>query len=220
MAMKASSSVNGIGKQYVQRSLLDKFLARHSRLLTTAEDGASGSSEAETAYSNLFQPFKTATSGKWKPSVYSLRQQARLAKEAIVTDRLHLLPDSTVIARYRKRLALNQEHAALEEQLAQFRYIPEPPKDAVVSTKRGLHGRALSPSKRVSESERLEAARIASTHIKEIGPYAGRAKIFKGSKYDRNKPERLAGIQDKLASMPSVVSEWKQVRYVAGFMCF
>lgn len=201
--------LNGLPKK---GGVLDRFLLRHQDVLTVPENLVPESAQAaESRRARLFEGHKSPLSGRWVPPLYSLRQQSRLIKEAVMSDRLELMPSGPVTDRYVRRLRLSAEQEQLEAQLAQFRYIPEPPKDQIVPRPRGLHKKGLKPSQRISESERLEAVRIASTHIKEVGPYAGRGKIFKGSKYDREKPERLENIQQKLKAMPSIVADWKQV---------
>lgn len=146
--------------------------------------------EAEVS-ARAFKHWKNADTGRWNPPKFSLRRQEALARAAYATGQLDELPESAKKTKLLARLKAQDGHEALD----------------------GL-ARPLGLPRLPADRDAVEAERIART-ADNTGPYAGRSsrRMFKGSKDERNAPARRAQIQDKLARMPEIVNEWREVRY-------
>ncbi len=57
----------------------------------------------------------------------------------------------------------------------------------------------------------------ARLQVRDVGPYAGRAKIFKGSRVDKDKSRRANDVNAKLQSMKQTVKEWHSVSLLRTF---
>ncbi|GAC77650.1 SOK1 kinase [Moesziomyces antarcticus T-34] len=190
-------------------SVLDRFMVSNSASLASSSSSASSSSAASTSSSpsaSLFEATKSEASGCWAPPKYSLRRQAKLVKEAALTGQLAALPDGPKTSRIQTRLArLAQSHAA-EQQAAEYQYTPQHTATPVRPT--ALGQRTVKPSQRVPQTEHDAALAAARRLVKDVGPYAGRAKAFKGSRVDKNKITRAHAVNNKLEAMQSTVREW------------
>ena len=54
------------------------------------------------------------------------------------------------------------------------------------------------------------ALAAAKEHVQDVGPYAGRAKVFKGSREDRGKTSRELMVQGRLEGMQQAVKDWQE----------
>lgn len=52
---------------------------------------------------------------------------------------------------------------------------------------------------------------VAREQVRSVGPYAGRARIFKGSRVDKDKNRRREEVRGKLEAMENTKREWQAV---------
>lgn len=62
---------------------------------------------------------------------------------------------------------------------------------------------------RVSQEEKQEALSAARRLVREVGPYKGRARVFKGSRVDKGKARRGEDVKGKLGGMEQTVRDWQ-----------
>lgn len=204
-------------------TVLDRFMVSNAPAVSAAAASSSSSAAASTSGTNaasLFKPTKSPVSGCWAPPKYSLRRQAKLVKEAALTGQLPLLPDGPKSTRIQQRIARLQHSLALEEQSSQYQYVPKSldSADAAKGVRpTALGQRVLKPSQRVSQKEIDEATMAARLQVRDVGPYAGRAKIFKGSRVDKDKSRRANDVNAKLQGMKQTVKEWHSVSLLRPF---
>jgi len=74
-----------------------------------------------------------------------------------------------------------------------------------------LSERSLKPSQRVPKEETEKALMVAREQVRSVGPYAGRARIFKGSRVDKDKNRRREDVRAKLEAMEATKREWQAV---------
>ncbi|EST08834.1 hypothetical protein PSEUBRA_001540 [Kalmanozyma brasiliensis GHG001] len=187
-------------------SVLDRFLVTHPPAV--AKPSRPSRTPNPSSSSSVFEPTKSATTGCWAPPKYSLRRQAALVKEAALTGQLSSLPDGPRTARVTSRLQRLAAAHALEETASQYQFKPRT--ELVLSKPTRLGERAVKHSHRIPSAERQAALAAAKELVKEVGPYAGRAKVFKGSREDRGKHRRDEAVQGKLDGMKQVVRDWQE----------
>lgn len=51
----------------------------------------------------------------------------------------------------------------------------------------------------------------ARLQVRDVGPYSGRAKVFKGSRVDKDKNKRRDEVKNKLGAMQQTVHDWHSV---------
>ncbi|WVF65423.1 hypothetical protein IAT40_000150 [Kwoniella sp. CBS 6097] len=73
-------------------------------------------------------------------------------------------------------------------------------------------GRVRTKSQQQQESEGAEAAVAVAVAGEKKGVYAGRKKMFKGHKDERNRAQKEADREARLAGMEKRISEWRQGR--------
>lgn len=211
LARHASKHVSSYG------SALDRFMVSHAPSLAASSTKASSSSSSAsastststtTSVASLFEPTKSASSGCWSPPKYSLRRQAKLVKEAALTGQLSLLPDGPKTTRISQRLHRLAKSHRFEQVAAQYQYVPKDQASTPVRPTT-LGERAVKPNQRVSAAEREAALSAARQQVKDVGPYAGRAKVFKGSRVDKVKVKRAESVKGKLGGMKQTVEEWQ-----------
>ncbi|CBQ69017.1 conserved hypothetical protein [Sporisorium reilianum SRZ2] len=195
-------------------SVLDRFMVSHAASLGSSSSSSSTTTASASTSASLFEPTKSTTTGCWAPPKYSLRRQAKLLKEAALTGQLALLPDGAKTTRLQQRLHRLAKSHAFEQTAAQFQYIPQDASAAAPKAVRpaALGERALKPSQRVSVAEREAALMAARLQAKDVGPYAGRAKVFKGSRVDKDKSRRRDDVQHKLGAMQQTVHDWQSTQ--------
>lgn len=182
MAFRTTLSRNASKHISAYGSVLDRFMVSHAPSLASSSQSPSSSS-ANAA--SLFEPTKSTTTGCWAPPKYSLRRQAKLVKEAALTGQLSILPEGPKTTRIQQRLHRLAKTHAFEQMASEYQYIPkDQPRAAATKAVRPatLGERAVRPSQRVSATEREAALMAARQQVKDVGPYAGRAKVFKGSR--------------------------------------
>lgn len=237
-----TSLVRGANKHLsTYGTVLDRFLVSNSSALTpvsTTNSTASASSSSSVsaassssvsastsalASASLFEPTKSNSTGCWHPPKYSLRRQAQLVREAALTGQLSTLPEGRKTQRMVQRLQRLQKSHAFEQTSSQYQYVPKEGGGGGVvgqaakgSRPAALGERVVKPSQRVSEQERMAALNAARQQVKDVGPYAGRAKIFKGSRVDKDKTRRSQDVRNKLDSMNQTVHEWHSVSLIAN----
>ena len=69
----------------------------------------------------------------------------------------------------------------------------------------------VKPNQRVSKEELEESLRAAREYARGVGPYKGRAKVFKGSRVEKEKVRRGEDVRGKLGGMDRAVGEWQTV---------
>lgn len=203
-------------------SVLDRFMVSHAPTLAASQKAslpaASSSASTSSTSSNtanpasLFEPSKSSSTGFWAPPKYSLRRQAKLVKEAALTGQLSLLPDGPKTARIAQRLHRLRKSHAFEQTAAEYQYIPKDLAATMPVRPASLSERAVKPNQRVSRSEREAALSAARLQVKDVGPYAGRAKVFKGSRVDKDKLRRAESVTSKLAGMKQTIDEWQSTQ--------
>ncbi|SPO30663.1 uncharacterized protein UTRI_05280 [Ustilago trichophora] len=212
MAFRTTVALRGANKHLsAYGTVLDRFMVSNTASLTTTSSSSSASSSSQTtAAASLFEPTKSETTGCWHPPKYSLRRQAKLVREAALTGQLALLPDGPKTTRMTQRLHRLQKSHAFEQSASEYQYIP---KDPSVEPTKGtrpekLGQRTIKPTQRISSEEKAAALNAARLQVKDVGPYAGRAKVFKGSRVDKGKAKREGDVKTKLGGMEQTVSDW------------
>ncbi|PWY98126.1 hypothetical protein BCV70DRAFT_202299 [Testicularia cyperi] len=203
-------------------TVLDRFLVHHvssvggaaASASSSLSGAAAASASASSSSASLFEPTKSETSERWAPPKFSQRRQAKLAKEALLTGRLESLPDGPKVARIQKRMSKLVEHLEFEQASSEFRYVPSGSSTFSASSQNQgrLTGKSVRPRLRVSDQEAEMALNNARLAAKGAGPYAGRGKVFKGSKIDRDSTRRAKDVQNKLANMKDTVKDWQKSR--------
>ncbi|KAJ1017802.1 hypothetical protein NDA16_005119 [Ustilago loliicola] len=207
MALRQSLTRNASKHISSYGTVLDRFLVSH------APSTSSSSSASSSQTASLFEPTKSATTGCWAPPKYSLRRQAKLVKEAALTGQLSSLPDGPKTTRISQRLHRLAKSYAFEQEASQYQYIPKSPSVFSPSASvrpTALGQRVLKPIQRVSKEENEAAVNAARLQVKDVGPYAGRARIFKGSKVDKDKQRRLVDVEGKLQAMKQSKRDWEE----------
>ncbi|KAJ1021296.1 hypothetical protein NDA18_005537 [Ustilago nuda] len=191
-------------------TVLDRFLNSHN--LSTSFPSTRLSSSPSTQIVSLFEPTKSAITGCWAPPKYSLRRQAKLVKEAALTNQLSSLPDGPKSTCIQQRLHRLAKSHAFEQKASQYQYIPRSASASPAVWIRGqvLGERVVKPKQRESKQEREEAMHAARLHVKDVGPYSGRARIFKGSRVDKDKQRRWADVEARLDKMRESKKEWQE----------
>ena len=218
MAFRSTLIARGANKHIsTYGTVLDRFMVSNSAALasssssTSSEEASSSTTPAEA----LFKPTKSASTGCWHPPKYSLRRQAALVREAALTGQLSILPDGPKTSRIAQRLHRLQKSHAFEQTAAQYQYVPTTTTTAGTSARpERLGARVVKPSQRVSYEERQAALNAARLQAKDVGPYAGRAKIFKGSRVDKDKGRRSEDVKNKLGAMQQTVDDWQSVSFI------
>lgn len=219
MAFRQTLSRSGHKHISTYGTVLDRFLVSNAGAISSSTGASSSdaSSSRSAAVASLFEPTKSESTGCWKPPKYSLRRQAKIVKEAALTGQLDLLPDGPKTARIQQRLHRLAKTHAFEQEAAQYQYIPKPSSvpasNAAEAVRPAVLGaRVVKPSQRMSREERETAFRAAKEQARDVGPYAGRAKVFKGSRVDKDKARRAEDIKNKLQAMQQTVQDWQSVR--------
>ncbi|SNX87043.1 uncharacterized protein MEPE_05753 [Melanopsichium pennsylvanicum] len=188
-------------------SVLDRFLISN----TSSASSSASASASRTSTASLFEPTKSTTTGCWHPPKYSLRRQAKLVREAALTGQLELLPDGPKTSRLTQRLARFQKTNAFEHTSNEYEYVPKLKASSEIGLSRPkvLGERVIKPTQRMTKHDREQAFRAAMEFARGVGPYSGRAKIFKGSRVDKHKQVRVQDVKAKLESMETTKKEWK-----------
>lgn len=191
---------------------LERFLTLHPPPKKVTLPLSKNAQKRAAKRAALFEPHQSYTSS-WISPKFSLRRQAVLAKQAALTGQLSSLPDSPKTCRISQRLHRLATTQAFEQESVQYQYIPKPNgrKVEVEGVKPTVLGeRVTKPNQRVSEKEKNAAIQVARLQVKDVGPYAGRAKVFKGSKVDKDKQRRQADVEAKLKGMSESVKDWQE----------
>lgn len=218
MAFRSTLIARGANKHIsTYGTVLDRFMVSNSAALASSSSSTTAAEEASSsttpAASSLFKPTKSAETGCWHPPKYSLRRQAALVREAALTGQLPVLPDGPKTSRIAQRLHRLQKSHAFEQTAAQYQYVPTTTTASAARPER-LGARVVKPSQRVSAEERQAALNAARLQAKDVGPYAGRAKIFKGSRVDKDKGRRSEDVKNKLGAMQQTVDDWQSVSFI------
>lgn len=210
MAFRQTLSRNAPKHYSSHGTVLDRFLISHSPSPSSSTSSSSAATASSSQTASLFEPTKYAKTGCWIPPKYSLRRQAKLVKEAVLTGQLSSLPDGPKTARIQQRLHRLAKSHAFEKQASQYQYIPRSLTPSATSVRpTALDQRVVKPTQRISEEEKQAAINAARLQVKDVGPYAGRARIFKGSKVDKDKLRRQTDVEEKLKSMKDSVKDWE-----------
>ncbi len=188
---------------------------------------------------NPFVPHKNPKSGRWAPPKYSLRRQADLIKHARKSGALHLLPPgpkltTAVAPPFALSVAAEQEEEEEEVRrsgLVGVRMGRE--EEETRETRRGEDGPASAASASsaavaVAADDATDAAAAAWTRSVEwVGTvrernvegadvgnrlYAGKKRMFKGHKWERERERRVARTKMLLRDMDKRVQRFKGVR--------
>ncbi|KAJ9474968.1 Import inner membrane translocase subunit [Pseudozyma hubeiensis] len=201
-------------------SVLDRFIVNHASTLSAAStkptpsssssssSTSSSSSSSSSSAASLFEPTKSSTTALWSPPRYSLRRQSVLLKQAALTSQLSLLPPSPKSTRLTQRLQRLTRSLDFERISSQYQYIPST-SPAVPVRPTSLSARSIKPSQRFTAQDRETALQHARQQVKDVGPYAGRAKVFKGSRVDKEKLRRKESVSGKLEAMDKTREEWR-----------
>ncbi|TKY88920.1 hypothetical protein EX895_002161 [Sporisorium graminicola] len=217
MAFRTTLSRNAGKHISAYGSVLDRFMVSHAPSLASSSPSSSSSSSSSTTTpasssastsASLFEPSKSTTTGCWAPPKYSLRRQAKLVKEAALTGQLSLLPDGPKTTRIQQRLHRLAKTHTFEQTARQYQYIPQDVSTPAAVRPASLGERAVRPSQRVSTAEREAALMTARLQVRDVGPYSGRAKVFKGSRVDKGKNKRRDEVKNKLGAMQQTVHDW------------
>lgn len=154
---------------------------------------------------NPFIPRKTLTSKKWKPPVYSLRQQVELVKKAKAAGLLHLLPPGP-----KNPIPSTDVKEAIKG-------IQETPN----SMSLGALKHQLKDNKKdkslwmnpVAWEGRISTRKVRGREL-GITLYAGKKRMFKGHKWERARRLKMKKRQMVLKSMERRIHNFKSVSWM------
>ncbi|VDB88770.1 unnamed protein product [Peniophora sp. CBMAI 1063] len=250
-----------------RKSALDavkRFRARELAALTKSTPlplpSQPSAESAASALHNPFVPHKNPVTGRWAPPKYSLRQQAKLVKQAKVSGTLHLLPPGLKYdaaapkrpeddAAYMAKIHAREERAAarssgsdifaildaqekkLENVVAAEESGAVVQTDAVadiVTAKASTSLRARRrTAKAASQAKEQRSAKPQEwdSSVEWVGTprrryipgadigvrlYAGKRLMFKGHRWEREKPEKEARIKMLLRDMPQRIDRFRR----------
>lgn len=154
---------------------------------------------------NPFIPRKTLTSKKWKPPVYSLRQQVELVKKAKAAGLLHLLPPGP-----KNPIPATDVKEAIKG-------IQETPNSMSLETlKHQLKDNKKDKSlwmNPVAWEGRISTRKVRGREL-GITLYAGKKRMFKGHKWERARRLKMKKRQMVLKSMERRIHNFKSVSWM------
>ncbi|KAA1472547.1 hypothetical protein DENSPDRAFT_821487 [Dentipellis sp. KUC8613] len=142
---------------------------------------------------NPFVPYKNPDSGRWAPPKYSLRRQADLIKQARKTGLLHLLPPGPKLS---------------AAQLKAARPSPSASVDASAAPEAAAQEETVDWQVPVKWEGKVRVHEVAGA---DVGNrlYAGKKRMFKGHKWEREREKRVKRIQVRLRDMDKRVRQYK-----------
>jgi len=199
---------------------------------------ATGAAAASIVLNNPFVPHKNPKSGRWAPAKYSLRRQADLIKHARKSGTLHLLPPGPKMGE--AQLVASASGAvppsalsvpalpAEQEQEREKREEAVAVASGLVSVRRE-QGRARGLDSEDADAdavvvddawttrsvEWVGTVRSRSVAGADVGNrlYAGKKRMFKGHKWERERERRVARTKMLCRDMDKRVQRFKAVRF-------
>ncbi|KAJ7491290.1 hypothetical protein FB451DRAFT_1023192 [Mycena latifolia] len=165
---------------------LPRFIRRNGPL-------AAPQSAKAVVLPNPFLPWKNPKTGRWAPPKYSLRQQADLIKKAKATGTAHLLPPGVKLPQpetfapppVRKSVKAGKAKAPVQKL--------QKPSTSVTRPSTNRERLVVKPHKGAAvtvEWDRKPAVKSVPGADKGTRLYAGRKKMFKGSRLERSIKQR------------------------------
>jgi len=154
---------------------------------------------------NPFLPHKNLATGRWAPAKYSLRRQADLIKCAKSLNLLHLLPISPKYGLKERDLILKASNVekVIESEWWQHKVDWQgklkDEKDLVKDQGQNVIKKRV-PSMTLKQMDGLGAIKL----------YAGRKRMFKGHKWERNKADRDKKTRMLMRDMKERITRYKE----------
>jgi len=173
--------------KFLHRELkaLPRFIRRNGPLPTpTAADAV--------VLPNPFLPWRNPKTGRWAPPKYSLRQQADLIKQAKATSTVHLLPPGVKLPQpelFAPPLAAKPPASASAGK-AKAKANPSTLLKRAASSSGRVNVKGHKELKVAVEWDRKPAVKSVPGADRGTRLYAGRKKMFKGSKLERSRKQR------------------------------
>ena len=193
-------------------------------VLASAAAGSAGSAAA-IVLNNPFVPHKNPRSGRWAPPKYSLRRQADLIKHARQSGTQHLLPPGPKMMSETQLASASATVAAAKEEDEQAK------REAAAATSvSGLLSSVRREEGRGRGQDSEDAAEAWTRSVEWVGTvrersvagadignrlYAGKKRMFKGHKWERERERRVARTKMLLRDMDKRVQRFKAVRFNA-----
>jgi large subunit ribosomal protein L25 len=203
-----------------------------STTTTTTRSGGDVLAAAAIVLNNPFVPHKNPKSGRWAPPKYSLRRQADLIKHARKSGTQHLLPPGPKMMSETQLASASAAAvvpstlsvaAAEEEQEKREEAAAATSVSGLVSSVRREPGQGRgqdskdAPDEWTKPVEWVGTVRERSVAGADIGNrlYAGKKRMFKGHKWERERERRVARTKMLLRDMDKRVQRFKAVRFNA-----
>ena len=199
-----------------------------STTTTTRSGGyvpAAAGAAAAIVLNNPFVPHKNPKSGRWAPPKYSLRRQADFIKHARKSGTQHLLPPGPKMMSEAQLASASATAAAAEEEEQEKRgeAAAATSVSGLLSSVRREQGQGRGQdSKDAADAwtrsvEWVGTVRERSVAGADIGNrlYAGKKRMFKGHKWERERERRVARTKMLLRDMDKRVQRFKAVRFNA-----
>jgi len=182
---------------------------------------------AGAVFNNPFVPHKNPKSGRWAPPKYSLRRQADLIKHARKSGTLHLLPPGPKLSEAQLQTTAIAPPFALSVTAAEQQDEEEVRRRGLVGVRmgqeeeetrrgRGEDGPALAPAPAAwtRSVEWVGTVRERNVEGADVGNrlYAGKKRMFKGHKWERERERRVARTKMLLRDMDKRVQRFKGYR--------
>lgn len=161
---------------------------------------------ASVQLQNPFIPFLNPTTKRWAPPVYSMRRQAELVKAAQASNTLHLLPPGPKLG---------------PTELSKFSQ-PQPINAGPPHSSSKMFAKAREEAGFADVSvEWVGEVKEKNVPGADVGArlYAGKKRMFKGHKWEREFKKRKAKIAVRLRDMPKRIERFKSVSTVFPTLC-
>ena len=186
--------------------LLRRFRVRELSKAFAITNREALASTSKVQLQNPFLPFLNPQTKKWAPPLYSRRRQAEIIKAAKAVGALHLLPpgpklDTRNLQGF-PRVGSSMPNEGIERALdMEKRVVPDVPEILQ------------------KEIEWMGDPKYKEVAGADIGArlYAGKKRMFKGHKWEREYKKRKAMIGVRMRDMPKRIERFKTVSNLLGF---
>lgn len=159
---------------------------------------------------NPFLPFFNPATKRWAPPLYSRRRQAELIKAAKASNTLHLLPSGpklgpNALERYQKTKTAQAEASSSNSA-----------GPSLLETAVSTHAATGLTDVRVRWMGEIKEKAVPGA---DVGArlYAGKKRMFKGHKWERELKKRKAKVGVRLRDMPKRIERFKSVSLERNF---